>query len=460
MPSMPKFCAILCFCLLWQRAGAQATLPESFRNEVQRAQSIPYITSTSSQFIIHAAPSDGWRPMAISAALEQVYVRLDTPLTAVTCERIKSALLAKLGASDQWHGRVSIFLHQARRLDEPVVIYSHANGGDWSYYLKLPDTIERRRLVSAIVDVVLLEMANRSAERSAEIPFWLAEGLTQQLIAESLGDLVVDAPKDGGHDIHTSLLYFDGTNAPPLQHTHEFLANHPPLTLEELSWPAEGREETEIFRASAQLFVSELLHLDDGPACLRNMIAALPRHLNWQVSFLDGFHARFASELELEKWWDLTVVNFTGRDLAQTWPHAESWHQLDELLHTGAEVRTSADELPIHTEVTLQTLIGNWGYDLQQGVLKDKLAQFGRLRASVSQDLCGLVDGYHQVLQNYVNAREKSLVQRSTTVQRALGPDRLALETIQELNVLDAEREAMRNGPSPAAGATSASISH
>src|SRR5580704_5575871 len=143
---MFRFWAIVFFCLLWRPAGAQTGLPESFREEVRRAQNIPVSQSASGQFIIHGAPPDGWQLMALSPSLKQHYAKLDASLLAVSCERIKSALLADLGAQDQWQNHISIFLHQAHRLDETIVIGSARGEGSWVYAIDLPDTVERNRL--------------------------------------------------------------------------------------------------------------------------------------------------------------------------------------------------------------------------------------------------------------------------------------------------------------------------
>jgi hypothetical protein len=447
MGFMFRFWAIVCICLAGREAGAAGGLSEIFKGEVRRAQVTPTSVSASGQFVIHGAPPDGWRPMALSPSLEADFARLDAPLLAVSCERIKSALLAELGARDQWSGKISIFLHLAHRLDETIVVGSSSGQGDRAYYVNLPDTVERKRLVAAMTDVMLMEMANRQAARSAEIPAWLAQGLTQQLTRESMAGLVMEPPKEGNQDIHSSTLTVNGRGVPPLELAHEVLQARPPLTIDELSWPRAGQEEDEVYRSCAQLLVCRLLEFPDGRACMQNMIHELPQHLNWQISFLDAFHNHFASELELEKWWALCLVNFTGRDLAQAWPRAESWKQLDEVIHTGAQVRTTVDELPLHTEVTLQSIIGDWGYVMQEGVLSVKIRQLQTLRVSVSQDMTGLVDDYRQVLENYMKIREKSGAFRNTKAQRALGPDKTAIETIQLLNALDAEREALRNAP-------------
>lgn len=457
---MSRFLAIASFCLLSLRAGAEAGLPVNFREAVRFAQNTPSSVSASGQFLIHGAPTGVWRPMALSKSLESQYARLDAPLLAVTCERVKAALLAELGAQDKWQGRVSIFLHQSHRLGETIVIASSDSQGNWTYFVNLPDTIERSRLVSALVDVMLLEMANRTAQRSAEIPPWLSEGLTQQLMKESMGGLVTEMPHDGNQNIHTSTEMLDGRSVPVLEEAHEVLMGRPPLTIGELSWPRGNTEEDPVFRSSAQLFVCRLLELKDGKQCMENMISELALHLNWQISFLDAFHAHFASPLELEKWWALCLVNFTGRDVASTWPHAESWQKLDETLRTGADVRTAVDEMPLRTQVTLQSVITGWGYTMQAQVLRLKIRQLGLLRESVSQDLAGLADSYRQVLQNYLVAREKSGAFRTSTAERVLGPDKLALDTIRVLNSLDAEREAMRNGPEAAPQTATSIVNH
>src|ERR1700722_2419592 len=216
MGFMFRFLVIVFFCLFWRQAGAQPSLPEDFRNEVRRAQNTPSCVSVSGQFIIHGAPTDGWRLMQLSPSLSKDYAQLDPTFLAVSCERIKSALLSELGAQDNWQSRVAVFLHQAHRLGEPVVIGASVSQGQWTYYMNLPDMVDRSRLVSAFVNMTLLEMANRGAERSAEIPQWLAQGLTQQLMRETMAGLVMESPKDGNQDIHTSSELLDGRSVPPL----------------------------------------------------------------------------------------------------------------------------------------------------------------------------------------------------------------------------------------------------
>ena len=84
-----------------------------------------------------------------------------------------------------WRGRIFLALHPAASPDENVTIISTRFAGVWNYRVELPDVLSRTRLTRALTGAVLLELANRdnSGDRSAEIPAWLTEGLSQQLLA-------------------------------------------------------------------------------------------------------------------------------------------------------------------------------------------------------------------------------------------------------------------------------------
>ncbi len=206
---------------------------------------------------------------------------------------------------------------------------------------------------------------------------------------------------------------------------HEELQNAPPLTMEELSWPSAGELEGRsgnTYRSSAQFLVHELLQFRDGQQCLRAMVRELCQHLNWQLSLLDAFHPHFASQLELEKWWELKLVEFTGRELSQTWPSEVSRRKLEEIIHPTVEVRTGAKELPLRTEVSLQTIIKEWDFERQAGVLRERVKQLYLLRTRVSQDFVYLVDDYRRALEFYLKERGKEGF--SVTGKQSLrGPD-------------------------------------
>ena len=205
---------------------------------------------------------------------------------------------------------------------------------------------------------LLLEMANRGAARTAEVPGWLAEGLTQQLLASSALEVILPPPRAGQRGLPVNVVNTGIERKPnPLARARGNSGRHPPLSFEELSWPAgisPAGDSEEVFGASAQLFVDQLLQLENGTTCLRAMIEELPRYHNWQIAFLHGFHSQFQSLLDVEKWWALQAVQFTSRDLTQTWSVAESWRKLDEIVRPPVQVRTEADQLPSPGTVALQ----------------------------------------------------------------------------------------------------------
>ena len=189
--------------------------------------------------------------------------------------------------------------------------------------------------------------------------------------------------------------------------------------------------------------------LPRGPACLRAFVEELPRHLNWQISFLEAFHSHFASQLDLDKWWALQVVDFTGRDLSQTWPGDESWKKLDEIIRPPVQIRTEENELPLRTEVPLQTIIREWEFTRQTWILQEKIKQLFLLRLRVSQDLILLVDDYRRTLETYLRRKEKSNV---TPMGRALavrGTDGITRDALEQLDALDARRVELRLRPKP-----------
>jgi hypothetical protein len=404
--------------------------------------------SLSQQFVIRGARHTGWLPeLGIGTNLD--LVRLEPSLLAVSCERVKKATLAALRVPrDTWRGRIRVELHAAQNPRETIALLSTKNPNGWDYAVYLPDAVEQPRLVAAIVQILLQEMADRgSTGGAAEIPGWLVEGLSRQLMLDSEVNLVVQRFDESKPDINSKNIDRSGHKIDPLTAARQVLASRPPLTIEELSWQEPDQLDAasaEAYRCNAQLFVRELLRLPDGPACLLAFVRALPQHFNWQFSFLEAFHSDFATQRDVEKWWALRLTEFTGRNLLQTWSREESWRKLDEIIRPPVEVRASTNDLPLLRQVALQTIILDWDFIRQGPVLRDKLAQLNILRLFVSQELAPLTDGYRRALQTYLDRRTGVSVPRLT--KSMITPSLKVLEgdCIQELNELDAEREKLR----------------
>ena len=437
-----------CLAFATLNVGAQSFPGMAPGGEVRRGPGAPIHLSMSRQFMIRETDKPNARPIPLGTDPSVRYIHVDPPLLTVSCERIKHALLTELNASDNWHDRIFIDLRHAETLNDGVVIGIEPVGRGWSYHVSLPDTIENARLVTSLIDVLLLEMANRNANgRSAEIPAWLGYGISEDVMRSTQAELVLEPAKPNGFGMNVATFAVVGlmTNAMALAHAN--LQAAPPLTVDQLSWPDEARldgADGETYRSSAQLFVHDLIQLKDGPAALRAFIGELPEHLNWQLSFLHAFRADFTTQLELEKWWALRLVDFTGRDLIQAWNPEVSWQKLNDIVRPIVEVRTRADELPSREEVSLQTIIEKWDMPRQFGFFRERSKRLYLLRSRVSQEMAKLTDDYRRTIDLYIDKRTREGYVRSARAQEVLGPSRVAQQTIEDLNVLDSIREDLR----------------
>jgi len=408
------------------------------------------VRSLSGQFVVHGPPqtlpSSGLRTLATN----ENYLELEPALLAVSSERIKQALNRELGESSAaWRGKIHLHLQAVRGENDPVTIVSERFRDGWDYRIALPQIVERQRFVRAFVQSLLRERANRRAgDRAAEIPLWLSEGLTQHLLNSSEIQLFLPPPRWGVHGLEINPLVIDARAHDPLASAKQRLRERPPLTLEELSWPTGEKlagEAGEAFRRSAQLFVTELLRLADGRDCLRAMLDELPACYNWQTAFFHAFHAHFARQLDLEKWWSLQVTSFTGRDLNELLTVADSWSELDQVLRTPVEVRRVADEMPERSEVTLQFILREWDQVQQTPALQARLRDLELMRLRAAPELGELIGDYHDVLGSYLRQRDKvGLIFTTTARDTSTKLKILARDTAKQLDALDARRLALR----------------
>jgi hypothetical protein len=361
-----------------------------------------------------------------------------------------------LGDNAPWRGKIHLDLHRVRSSDEMITVVSEKFKNGWNYRVKLPDVLQRDRFILTLTEVLLLEIANRNAgDHPAVIPAWLTEGFAGELRASGGTELLLTPPDRSVNGLAFSLQNTHQFWSNPLEQAWQELRARPALTFEQLSWPAEGQFDGDagrLFRASAQLLVNRLLRLENGQACFQAMLQGLPRRYNWQLAFQAAFRPYFQSPLDVEKWWALQVAQFTGHDLTQTWTLGESWRKLDEILRPPVEVRAGENELPLHAEVSLQTSLREWDRARQVQMLQRKLAELNLLRPRVVAEVVPLVDDYRGAIQNYLRKREASTGILFFKQRRSWIYDRLAEETIQQLDALDAVREALR----PAAAAVAA----
>jgi hypothetical protein len=418
------------------------------------------VRSFSGQFIAYAARSVTLPPTLLSLATNRTFVQLEPTLATVSCERIKQLLLRELGAADPWRGTIYLVLYPARTEGDTISIISERFKDGWQYRVELPDVLERTRYVRAMVHVLLLELANRTGPtRAVEVPLWLIEGFSQLLLASNEFEIILSLPRTSANGLAFNAALLNARKETLLQQAQKNLRGRPPLTFEDLSWPpgqALAGDADDLYRASALMFVGELLRLPEGRDGLRAMISQLPQYYNWQFAFLGAFRSRFQRPLDIEKWWSLSVTSANGRDPAQAWTPEESWQTLSQAIRPAMPVRTRSNEAPLQVEVSLQKVIREWDPARQTQALNNTLRELGLLYPRIAQEYVGLVQDYGQAIQTYFQQLDRS--PSALLYSRRAARRRVVEAAVQQLDALDARREAMRPAPKPPAPSPSPAL--
>ena len=362
----------------------------------------------------------------------------DPALLVVSCDRIKELLLVELGLSDQWKGHVDIVLNSALSEDDEPEITAIWGPTKWNYKLEIPRRIKTATLTRCLVNVLLLEIANRkSTGDTAEIPLWLVDGLTAYLQAFNLPTFVVEP--------HTQIVG-NRVKLAGLDPIRERMSHGTPLTFEELCWPDADKltgDAREQFRDCAELLVTELLKFPDGKNSLAALLDNLPHHRNWQIAFLQAFQPHFHSLLDVEKWWGLACIAFLGHDRMQAWSPAECGQRLQDTVDVSVEIHLTPDRLPTPAKVTLQEVISGWEPDRELPVLDNVIQSLGALRMRMAREWIPLVDKYKGTLQVYLRDRQamRSAISDPRVANRL---NLLKSSTCQQLNRLDQQLAAQR----------------
>lgn len=397
------------------------------------------ITSRSGQFVVLGNRLSGGLPN--SARVAQLAaankVELDPNLTAVSCERVRGALIRRLGLSESWKGKIYVSLVDRTRADTKAQITSKRFRDAWQYRLDLLNPADDESFAFAVIQVLLQERVDRTSEdHSAQIPLWLVTGLSREILARE-PDLLVRMQMPVNRV--TKL-------GDPVQEPRKIFRQRPALSFDEMSWPApelfEGERQA-IFGSSAHLLVDSLLRLPDGPNMMRRFIAELPNYLNWQIAFLRGFDKKFKTLLDVEKWWAVNLAGFTGRNQWQMWSAEKALDGLAEVLRVDVEVRADAKAVPSKSTVTLQTVLRDWDYTRQQSALQIVRVQLAQLRMNMPPELLRTLDAYLAVLNTYLAKRPVSGFS-PVRGQAVTTGNQLARAAIRELDGLDGERENLR----------------
>ncbi len=405
------------------------------------------LRSSSGQFVVTSLADPR---MQRTASTNSAVVELYSSTLTVTCERIKQALLRELNAPDSWRGKVYLVINPAMTNDQPAVIAAQPFVEGWQYRAELPLQISRIKLVRSVVQVLLLEMANRTAGmRSAEIPLWLLEGLTLHLVHSSLLDLVVDDPRFTVNRVRVASIARQSVPPDPLVEVRQRLGTHAAFSFTRLGEVGADQLATETwktYQASAHLLVSRLLLLPGGRSGIASFLQSLPHSANWQAAFLTAFGGVFPRMLDAEKWWSVVLVHFTGMDPLHAWPMEVACQKLDEVLLPPVLVNTQPPGLSQRSKVPLQQVIGEWNYLQHRIILQSVLNQLVTMRIKLPPEVIPLADDYRSALDKYLSRRAKQGSSATPSGAASAAAERLVRDIIRQLDGLDQRRRELRPG--------------
>jgi hypothetical protein len=293
----------------------------------------------------------------------------------------------------------------------------------------LPRTVRVDILLRTLTQTILLEIANRQAGvQSAEIPLWLVEGMVAHLQAGSLQPFIVSP----GEPMSANIV---------LRKSSAMLH---PLTFQHLCWPQAADltpEGLPLYRGSAQLFLESLLQFDDGRVCLRSMISQLPKHWNWQTTFLLAFHSHFDQLLDVEKWWSVCYVECAGTGEVQPWSAADCRKKLQKSLDVPVKVHFNAGHMPVDARITLQEAIRQWPPADAAAAAQNAILGLNALEPRAAAEWRPLVRQYLKTLVDFLGAcheagREPQMGKHSPSLLA-----RAKADAIQQLDALDRQRQ-------------------
>ncbi|MDX1952685.1 MAG: hypothetical protein SFY81_10905 [Verrucomicrobiota bacterium] len=384
----------------------------------------------SGQFTVSIASA----PVATRKSGEQPgLLRLEPEFLAISAERIKAAFLRELQLQDRWNDSIKLLLLENAGAAQGITIVSTHYRDGWSYQVGIPAQVEETRLVEALVQVLLLEFANRQSARATEVPRWLVTGLTEKLLS-GIGAGFVVGPK---------ALAWEMTSKDSLSNARQCLMTNSPPTFTDLTLTAQNLPET-VYRCGSHLLVSELSSSNDQLARLKNFIQLLPRTWNWQTAFLQSFG--FRRMLDVEKWWALSLVEFTTRDQRQAWPIHVSLSRLQEALLTPLEIQAKTNALPEIKYLSLQELLTEEKLPARQDLIEFKISQLQLWSVNLAPEVADLMVDYKQVLEKHLVAASRAGVSPGLRTIGNREAELVLKQTLRHLDALDKKRkEASKN---------------
>lgn len=387
------------------------------------------VMSQSQQFVVHAADRRAPVERVPAGSVEVV-----PEFLVVTAERVKQAVFTEIPALAEARMPIHIGIAESTGADGVIGIHSSRFADGWRYDMAVPRVAEEARLVKAFINVTLLRYANRNSERSAELPAWVTEGLSEQLLY-SVGPTLVVGNRPASWEASTR----------DLQHwTRETLRTNSTPGFQELTSanvPARRSQQEAVYLAGTHLLVHALLEAPRGRQRFAKFLQMLPHTWNWQTAFMQAFE--FQRMLDVEKWWSLTVIEFTTRDQRQAWSAQMSLRKLDELLRVRIEYRDATNALPQVRLVDLKTILEEDDPALQRQSVQEVISHLRYTWPHMAPQVAELAYSYQKTLESFLQKRSGAPVRPGLRVTAAAQSESAKADALRQISALDQKSRAM-----------------
>jgi hypothetical protein len=399
-------------------------------------------------------------------------VTLEPDSLAVACERVKTALLAELGLPDRWRGKIHVKLRTATSPNQLPVVTGNRFADGWYFALTTPHELPPEELVRSLVMVLLLELADRTpGPHGAEVPHWLCEGLTAEVLGRVGPDLVppqtpVVARVGGsfGQLSAASRTMVLSQNPEATQRdmlrrgewgrgyevrganqvdTRRRLREEGSLTFSELSLPDADQLQGESgrrYRDSGQAFLKQLRALPEGDRMLRDMLGGLTRCLNWQTAFLATYRKHFPTLLDVEKWWALSSNRFATAGIFEVWPASRAAETLAGILTVILATTNGPGAVPNRERLSLADAMRRLDLGSFVRVVNLKQRQLVALFLHSPPAVADLCQEYSSLLTLYLQLHGRQVQEDGGAVMPSRGQQELLERLAHSLDRLDVQR--------------------
>ncbi len=396
------------------------------------------IISQSGQIVIHGKPL----PYAANYPFSNGAIQLQPELLAVSAERIKQALLRQLNLADRYERKIHFLFPPQASKASGITVVSVRNLDGWQFELALPSQVEPLILIRGIVQALLQEIAQRSGgPRQAEIPAWLVEGLSLELLAANGSQFILHP------ESHLDwMVKYD-----PLFEARNYFKTNSALSFTELSLPSAAqlsKTNSKAFQYSAQLFTHELLSMQKGQAAMVGFLSRLSYCWNWQTAFFQTYSPVFTRMIDVEKWWTLALLQFGRGEKGEDLTGSKGFARLEEILRAPASLRFYTNQVPATRIFTLQEVLRQWNEADQAAILPAKITDLKLARYVLNAPMATVALEYAAVLADYLDRRAQLHYVPSLNIQPETRLELLVGETIKKLDQLDLRLARLRNGQS------------